>query len=226
MIPDGLEPSLPGCGPGVFAAGPRGHCSSRGGNRTHKQSPGSRPGRFACLRTRPLISCGGRIRTGVERLMRPCWKPDSSPLRSDQGESRTPTPVTARRSERRVSSCSTTWPISSPYGNRTHPSSLRGWRPFADRRTGRQCVGQELSLHSFTRVGYSHLGSPMPSRRMLSSSTGGNRTHKRSPRFELGRFAGLRTVPASVPDGIRTHDLHRDRVASTPGCSTRTDTIS
>jgi hypothetical protein len=69
--------------------------------------------------------------------MRPCWKPDSSPLRSDQGESRTPTLDTARRSERRVSACSTTWPI---------------------------------------------------------SSTGGNRTHKRSPRFELGRFAGLRTV--------------------------------
>ena len=28
-------------------------------------------------------SCGGRIRTGVERLMRPCWKPDSSPLRNN-----------------------------------------------------------------------------------------------------------------------------------------------
>ncbi len=46
VIPDGLEPSLPGCGPGVFAAGPRDQCSSRGGNRTHRQSPGSRPGRF------------------------------------------------------------------------------------------------------------------------------------------------------------------------------------
>jgi hypothetical protein len=80
--------------------------------------------------------------------MRPCWKPDSSPLRSDQGESRTPMPVKARRSERRVSAGSTTWPISSPYGNRTHPSGLRGRRPFADRRTGRQCVGQELNLHS------------------------------------------------------------------------------
>ena len=79
--------------------------------------------------------------------MRPCWKPDSSPLRSDQGESRTPTPVTARRSERRVSASSTTWP-GSPYGNRTHPSGLRGRRPGADRRTGRQCVGQELNLHS------------------------------------------------------------------------------
>ena len=152
VIPDGLEPSLPGCGPGVFAAGPRDHCSSQGGNRTHNRSPGSRPGRFAKLRTRPS-SCGGRIRTGVERLMRPCWKPDSSPLRSDQGESRTPTPVKARRSERRVSTCSTTWSISSPYGNRTHPSSLRGWRPFADRRTGRQCVEQELNLHSVNAGG-------------------------------------------------------------------------
>ena len=80
--------------------------------------------------------------------MRPCWKPGSSPLRSDQGESRTPTPVTARRSERRVSACSTTWPVSSPYGNRNHPSGLWGRRPFADRRMGRQCVEQELNLHS------------------------------------------------------------------------------
>lgn len=71
-----------------------------------------------------------------------------APRSSDQGESRTPTPVTARRSERRVSASSTTWPISSPYGNRTHPSGLKGRRPFADRRTGRQCVGQELNLHS------------------------------------------------------------------------------
>src|SRR5438105_5434052 len=28
VIQDGLEPSLAGCGPGVFAAGPRDHCSS------------------------------------------------------------------------------------------------------------------------------------------------------------------------------------------------------
>ena len=38
VIPDGLEPSLPGCRPGVVAAGPRDHRSSRGGNRTHKLS--------------------------------------------------------------------------------------------------------------------------------------------------------------------------------------------
>ena len=32
---------------------------SRGGNRTHNLSPGSRPGRFTCLRTRPCDSGGG-----------------------------------------------------------------------------------------------------------------------------------------------------------------------
>jgi hypothetical protein len=40
--------------------------------------------------------------------------------------------------------------------------------------------------------------------------------------LSLVALPSLRTVPSSVPDGIRTHDLHRDRVASTPGCSTRT----
>ena len=30
-----------------------------------------------------------------------------------------------------------------------------------------QCAGQELNLHCQRRVGYSHLGSPMPSRRIL-----------------------------------------------------------
>ena len=117
VIPDGLEPSLPGCGPGVFAAGPRDLREGRvSGARNEKIRPCSLVPR---LSPSPL-NCGGRIRTGVERLMRPCWQPSSSPLRSDQGESRTPTPVTARRSERRVSTCSTTWPISSTGGNRTH----------------------------------------------------------------------------------------------------------
>ena len=39
--------------------------------------------------TTGLSSCGGRIRTGVGRLMRPRWNLFSSPLRSDQGGSRT-----------------------------------------------------------------------------------------------------------------------------------------
>lgn len=45
--------------------------------------------RLATLGTFVPNSCGGRIRTGVKRLMRPCWDLFSSPLRSDQGGSRT-----------------------------------------------------------------------------------------------------------------------------------------
>src|ERR1043165_144561 len=79
--------------------------------------------------------------------MRPCWKPDSSPLRSDQGESRTPTPVTARGSEPRVSASSTTW--SCP-GVRDQDSGLRSHGPTSDFRllSPDLCVGQELNLHS------------------------------------------------------------------------------
>ena len=38
----------------------------------------------------------------------------------------------------------------------------------------------------------------------FSVARGGSRTDRRSPRFELGRFTNLRTVPfpTSVPDGI------------------------
>src|SRR5262249_61259693 len=61
--------------------------------------------------------------------------------------------LVARGSEPRVSSGSTTWPDSSPYGNRTHLAGLRGRCPLAARRTGRQCVGQELNLHSVNAGG-------------------------------------------------------------------------
>ncbi len=92
-----------------------------------------------------------------------------------------------------------------------------------------QCVGQELNLHSRRRVGYGHRGLPMPNRRVLfsASSTDGSRTHKRSRRFELRRFTGLRTVLSQRPrrdlnpGTDRRLVLHRDRVASTPDCSTR-----
>ena len=107
----------------------------------------------------------------------------------------------ARRSERRVFANYTTWSCDhvsiDPHGNRTRLSSLRGWCPQPiDERAEQKSVEQELNLHSLWRVIYSHLGSPMPSRRMFgfASGTGGSRT-RRSPRFELGRFAGLRTVP-------------------------------
>ena len=47
---------------------------------------------------------------------------------SDQGESRTPMPVRARRSERRVSTSCTTWSVvpNSPYGIRTGHRPV-GW---------------------------------------------------------------------------------------------------
>src|SRR5439155_10253954 len=37
---------------------------------------------------------------------------------------------------------------------------------------GQQCVGQESNLHSQRRVGYSHVGSPMPSRRVRLARVG------------------------------------------------------
>jgi hypothetical protein len=121
--------------------------SSRGGNRTHKRSPGSRPGRFTKFAYSAIPGDGMRNKesrkAGTEpahpscllaflihpssfsfalQLRRPdlnrrrtayetVLEPDSSPLRSDQGESRTPMPFEARRSERRVSAGSTTWPL-------------------------------------------------------------------------------------------------------------------
>ena len=60
-------------------------------------------------------------------------------------------------------------------------------------RSGLQCVGQESNLHSVARLLYRQLGSPVPSRRVLVSAL----------------------------DGIRTHDLHRERVTTTPGWSAR-----
>ncbi len=81
----------------------------------------------------------------------------------------------------------------------------------------------------------------MPSRRMVSSGTGGSRTRSHQGLslaalpicvpchasysalpdgllFALGRFPGM---SSSALDGIWTRDLLRDRQASTPGCSTR-----
>lgn len=67
--------------------------------------------------------------------------------------------------------------------------------------------------------GYSPVGIPVPSDAV--SSTGGIRT-RTTPRFELGSCTvRLPCRRSSAPGGIRTRDLHLDRVASTPDCSTR-----
>ena len=61
----------PGCHPGVVAIGPRDHRVTRVGVEPTK-SPGSRPGRFASLRTQSSMqSSGFGGRTRQSRLMRP-----------------------------------------------------------------------------------------------------------------------------------------------------------
>lgn len=76
------------------------------------------------------------------------------------------------------------------------------------------CVGQELNLQARRRVGYSHLSTPMLSQRVLSRESGDWSLEQRiwlsfptfpmaqrgvepleSRRFELRRFARLRTAP-------------------------------
>ena len=72
----GIAPRSPTCDDGVFLFDQQ------------PSSPGwSRTTAFLLIReasfrlTTGLQSCGGRIRTGVGRLMRPRWQPGSSPLR-------------------------------------------------------------------------------------------------------------------------------------------------
>src|SRR5437899_1722677 len=89
----------------------------------------------------------------------------SCPLNdSDQGESRTPMPKSGATFSASCVCHSTTW-SSKPVGNRScSPSQIASaLRPTDER--AMQCVGQELNLHSIVRVGYNHLGSPLPSRR-------------------------------------------------------------
>ena len=47
------------------------------------------------------------------------------------------------------------------------------------------CAGQELNLHCTRRVGYSHLGTPMPSRRIVPSGS------PRDPHVLGGEFLKL-----------------------------------
>lgn len=72
MIPDGVEPSLPACHTGVFAAGPRDQNSDQGGTRTHTLQALDLTALPVCL-PGPMDSRGSGSRTHVERLMRPCW---------------------------------------------------------------------------------------------------------------------------------------------------------
>ena len=183
-------------------------------------SRGSRPRRFTNLRTRPL-----QVRvshpTGWAYEARLSTGSPASCFFSDQGESRTPTPRTARRSERRMSTSSITWSnsfrVSDPCGTRTRVARMRVSHPAA-RRTGRT-MGREgieplvihlacfvtTALQAATRI-TTHNRARLPQRQ---PTQGGSPAlwHRRdsnpqSRRFELRCFADLHTVPLSVPDGI------------------------
>jgi hypothetical protein len=172
------------------------------------KSRGSRPRRFASLRTRPSSSRSGS-RTRQAELMRLGWAlahlRHSLHVLSDQGETRTPTPRRARRSERRVFTSYTTWPcIHDPCGNRTRLCGLRGRRP-TDRRTGR--VGREgiepLVVHLTCFV-------TTALQAAVRSTTQWHRreSNPHSRRFELRRFAGLRTVPQRFTSQRPRRDLN------------------
>ncbi len=97
-----------------------------------------------------------------------------------------------------------------------------------------ECVGQELNLQRPKAGGLQPLGhanaqptlfaarSPNTLRTDAARAMDVIRVARvgveptESQRFELCRFANCVPRRFSVLDGIRTHDLHRDRVASTP----------
>ncbi len=130
-----------------------------------------------CRFAYPVGSCRPRYRTGRTSLMTAGWAPARLQIIGSQGEIRTPKPSRARRFERRASAGCATWPCC-------------------------QCAGQELNLHSLSGwLLYRQLGSPVPSRRM------GFRWRRRESnpqtrRFELRRFAGLRTAPCLVDSAL------------------------
>jgi hypothetical protein len=139
----------------------------------------------------------------------------------------------ARASEARASAIPPPGELSSsPCGNRTRLSSLRGWCPEPiDERTfieNRQWVVKELNLPpSASQLGgngFTDRREGHHPRKPVASSTGGSRTHRHPG---LSRAALPVCVPCrlshffSAPGGIRTRDLLADNEASTPGCSTK-----
>ena len=108
VIPDGIEPSLSWMSARRLSRWTTGSFSDQRWE-SNPQTRGSRPRRFASLRTR---SVKWRVRgshpTGQAYEARLSTGSPAS-IQVDQGESRTPMPQRARRSERRVYPSSTTW---------------------------------------------------------------------------------------------------------------------
>ncbi len=129
---------------------------------------------------------------------------------------------------------------SSPSGSRTRLSTVRGWRPEPiDHRAERllllisfhQCAGQELNLQSQRRVGYSHLGSPVPGRRdgfslfspapptglePAASTLTGWRALRAAPQGHSSTDFQLKTRDGS--GGIRTLSISRSEREWSAGC--------
>ena len=165
--------------------------SSRDGSRTH---------RFTRLSTWPLCqiaysaaSCRSGSRTRQAEVMSLCWAlAHLRQIRVTKGRVELPC-LAARRSERRVSTCCTTWSCD-PCGNRTRLFSLRGWSP-TDRRTGQiECAGQELNLQCSKAGGLRppRLANAQPTH--VFSGTGRSRTDR-----QHHQGLSLAAFPVCVP---------------------------
>ena len=78
VIPDGFEPSVPGCRPGVWPLDHEIASVTEAGLEPAK-SRDSRPRRFACLRARPRSSSGYRSRTRPSRSTIRRWRIGARP---------------------------------------------------------------------------------------------------------------------------------------------------
>ena len=149
---------------------------------SNPQARGSRPRRYSSLRTRskwrvrelhPAVQAyETRLSTGppaklqapvsnrATGLMKASWAPAAPAISSDQGEIRTPKPLRARRSERRVSTSCTTWPcFEQPVRELNPPRQLEGLDPVPiDERAMSKCVGQELNLQASRAGGLQPVG--------------------------------------------------------------------
>ena len=133
------------------------------------------------------LTCGGRIRTGVERLMRPCWKPTPVHSAVTKGRVELPRPegpgvLSAVRLpvppqgqfQQPVGESNPSGQLerlaASPKAERAIKNHVRraaGFTPAGVNPAARRVRRAGVEPAQRSRVGYSHLGSPMPSRRKL-----------------------------------------------------------
>ena len=130
VIPDGIEPSLSCMSRRRLRRWTTGSSSVTEAGIEPAKSPGSRPDRFACLRTRPQVagpgvapgsqayeapnehwptrSCRSRYRTGRTDRMKVSWAPVAPAMSVAKARVELACPKRARRSERRAYTSSAT----------------------------------------------------------------------------------------------------------------------